>query len=95
MPPRTILSLPDVRLLVSSSHSYTLPSSHTTSAFAVTSGAVLAARRLLSRVPLWSWAIVALAAAISYSHIYVDVHYPADTAAGLLLGVACGCIGAW
>lgn len=94
MRPRPFLSLPDVRLLVSPPHSYAFPSDHTTSAFAAASGAALAARRLLGRVPLWGWAMMALAAAISYSRIYVGVHYPTDVAAGLFLGIACGWIGA-
>ena len=37
---------------------------------------------------------MALAAAISYSRIYLGVHYPTDVAAGVLLGLACGWIGA-
>ncbi len=52
MRPRPFLSLTSVRLLVSAPHSYALPSGHTTDAFAAASGAVLAARRLLERVPL-------------------------------------------
>lgn len=66
MRPRPFLSLPDVRLLVSSPHSYAFPYGHITDAFAAASGAVLAAKRLLGRVSLWGWAMLALAAAISY-----------------------------
>lgn len=92
--PRPFLSLPDVRLLVSAPHSYAFPSGHATSAFAAASGAVLAAKKLLGRVPPWGWAMVALAAVISYSRLYVGVHWPTDVAAGVLLGTACGWIGA-
>ena len=71
MRPRPFATPDEVRLLVSAPHSYAFPSGHTTSAFGATSGAVLAARRLLRRVPLWGWAMLPLAVAISYSRIYV------------------------
>jgi undecaprenyl-diphosphatase len=93
--PRPFLSLSDARLLVSAPSSYAFPSGHATSAFAAASGAVLTAKKLLGRVPPWGWAMLALAAAISYSRLYVGVHYPTDVAAGVLLGIACGRIGVW
>jgi undecaprenyl-diphosphatase len=92
--PRPFLSLDEVRLLVSAPHSYAFPSGHTTSAFAAALGVVLAARRLLGRVPLWGWAMFPLAAAIAYSRIYVGVHWPTDVAAGGVLGLASGWAGA-
>jgi len=94
MRPRPFLTFPDVRLLIPEPSSFAFPSGHTTSAFAAASGAVLAAKRLLQRVPLWGWGTLALAAAISYSRIYVGVHWPTDVAAGMLLGLASGWLGA-
>jgi len=94
MRPRPFLALSDVRLLIPEPSSFAFPSGHTTSAFAATSGAVLAAKRLLRRVPLWGWGMLVLAAAISYSRIYVGVHWPTDVAAGVLLGFASGWAGA-
>ena len=38
--------------------------------------------------------MLVLAAAISYSRVYVGVHYPTDVLAGVGLGLACGWIGA-
>jgi undecaprenyl-diphosphatase len=90
MRPRPFAALPDVRLLVPEPGSYAFPSGHTTSAFAAASGTVLAAKRLLGRVPAWGWGMLALAAAIAYSRIYVGVHWPTDDAAGMLVGTACG-----
>jgi hypothetical protein len=40
------------------------------------------------------WGMLVLAA-ISYSRVYVGVHYPTDVVAGAGLGIACGWIGAW
>lgn len=91
--PRPFAVLPDVRLLVSAPPSYALPSGHATSAFAAAGGAALAARRLLGRVPAWSWGMLTLAAAVAYSRLYVGVHWPTDVAAGVALGLASGWVG--
>lgn len=94
MRPRPFLTLPDVRLLVAAPHSYAFPSGHTTSSFAVATGVLLAARKVIRKAPLWGWGLLVLAAAISYSRIYVGVHWPTDVAAGMVLGVVCGWLGA-
>jgi undecaprenyl-diphosphatase len=93
MLPRPFATLPDIRLLVPEPGSYAFPSGHATSAFAAASGAVLAAKRLLGRVPAWGWGMLALAAAVAYSRIYVGVHWPTDVAVGILLGTVCGWVG--
>ena len=92
--PRPFASLPDVRSLVAEPSSYAFPSGHATSAFSAATGVVLAAKRSLKRVPWSGWGMLVLAAAISYSRVYVGVHYPTDVLAGVGLGVACGWIGA-
>jgi undecaprenyl-diphosphatase len=94
MQPRPFLSLSDVRLLVSPPTSYSFPSVNVAYAFAASSGTSLAAQRLLGRVPLWGWGFLALAAAISYSRVYVGVHYPGDVLVGALLGVFVGWLAA-
>ena len=94
MQPRPFLSLPDVRLLVSPPSSYSFPSVNVTYAFAASSGASLAARRLLGRLPIWGWSILSLAAVISYSRVYVGVHYPSDVLGGALLGISVGWLAA-
>lgn len=62
--------------------SYSFPSGHTTSSFAVLG-------------VLWSlnsnykyWALI-LAVLISFSRIYLHVHYPSDIIAGIILGLIC------
>ena len=93
MRPRPFLVLPDVRLLVAAPHSYAFPSGHTTSSFATATGVLLAARKVLGRTPVWSLGMLVLAVAISYSRIYVGVHWPTDVAAGTVLGMASGWFG--
>jgi len=90
---RPFAVLEHARLLVATPRSYAFPSGHATSAFAASSGAVFAAKRLLRRVPVWGWGMLALAAAVSYSRVYVGVHWPTDVAAGVLLGLASGWVG--
>ncbi|QIN83171.1 phosphatase PAP2 family protein [Rubrobacter tropicus] len=92
--PRPLASALDARLLVPRPSSYAFPSGHAASAFSAATGVVLVARWSLKRVPFWGWGMLALAAAISYSRVYVGVHYPTDVLAGAGLGIACGWIGA-
>ena len=94
MRPRPFAVLPDLSLLVGAPHTYAFPSGHTTSSFAAASGTLFAARKLLGRVPAWGWGMLALAAAIAYSRLYVGVHWPTDVAAGVVLGLASGWAGA-
>jgi undecaprenyl-diphosphatase len=92
--PRPFASLPAVRTLVAEPGSYAFPSGHAASAFSAATGVLLAARRSLGRVPAAAWGMLVLAAAVSYSRVYVGVHYPTDVVAGAGLGFACGWIGA-
>lgn len=77
---RPPLSNPVPEPLVESPSTYSFPSGHATVSFACATVLVLAVPRL--RTPLF-----ALAALISFSRVYVGVHYPFDVLAGAVLGV--------
>jgi len=60
--------------------------------FSAATGVLPAAKRHLKRVPWSGWGMLVLAAAGSYSRVYVGVRYPTDVLAGVGLWVACGWI---
>jgi len=75
--------IPDVRLLVGCTGSFSLPSNHASNMFAIATVAWLGFRR-------WRWALFVLATGVAYSRVYVGVHYPGDVLFGVLWGVGLG-----
>lgn len=69
---------------------YGFVSSHAANFFAV---AVLLCS-MVRRRGLW-WAMLAWAALVSYSRIYLGVHFPGDVLGGALVGVGVGLLVAW
>jgi undecaprenyl-diphosphatase len=80
---RPPLANPDPAPLVHLPATYSFPSGHATVGFACATVLALA-------VPRLTWALVALAALIAFSRVYVGVHYPGDILAGAVLGVGLG-----
>ncbi len=80
---RPCKELADVRMLVPCSSGLSFPSSHAANTFA---GAVI----LSYYFRHYTWVYFTAAAAISFSRIYVGVHYPFDVLGGALLGAAIG-----
>lgn len=72
-------AMPAVHVLIARSGDFSFPSDHATAVGAIAVGLTLTNRR---------WGIPALVAAIGMAaaRVYVGVHYPADVAAGLILG---------
>ena len=67
--------------LVDTPATYSFPSGHATVSFACATTLALAVPRL--SVPLYTLAVL-----ISFSRVYVGVHYPLDVLAGAILGIA-------
>lgn len=70
---------------------YGFASSHAANTF----GVALFIFLLLRRHYAWISAIFIWAALVSYTRIYLGVHYPGDIAVGALVGSACGLIAFW
>lgn len=77
-------SLTDEEQIINRPRFYSFPSGHTTASFAMVGVSLLRCR------PLTCLGIFLLASLISFSRIYLRVHYLTDVLAGVLLGTACG-----
>ncbi len=76
--------LDDDDLIVDRPRYYSFPSGHTAASFAFV-GVALIRCRLIIILP-----IILLASLISFSRVYLRVHYLTDVIAGVLLGLVCG-----
>lgn len=76
-------TLSGIHLLMGCPHSFSLPSSHAANCFSIATLFSLEYRRVV--LPL-----VAIALLVSYSRVYVGVHYPLDVFSGALVGGICG-----
>jgi len=79
---RPSADIPAVNLLISKPLSYSFPSGHTTSSFAV-------AGVLAKYFKPYSVEFFSLATLIAFSRLYLYVHYPTDVLAGIVLGLIC------
>ena len=66
-----------------SADKYSMPSGHTTAAFAIATALTLRYPKPYVYVPAYAWA-----AFVGYGRIYLGLHYPSDVLAGALLGTA-------
>jgi undecaprenyl-diphosphatase len=77
---RPAVADPDPDTLVGLPATFSFPSGHATVSFACATTLALA-------VPRLRWPLYALATLISFSRVYVGVHYPLDVLVGAVLGV--------
>ena len=77
---------PDIVLLIRAPLDYSFPSMHTCSS-------VACAGVLWRRNRGWGTCAAVLAAAIAFSRLYLQVHYPTDVLAGMVLGLMCAYLG--
>jgi len=84
---RPCRALPHIEVIGKCGKSSSFPSDHAVAAGAVVVGLLLVTRRLLA------WIGVIAALLIAFSRLYLGVHYPHDTLAGLALGAAVSLVG--
>ncbi len=66
-----------------SADKYSMPSGHTTAAFAIATALTLRYPKPYVYIPAYAWA-----AFVGYGRVYLGLHYPSDVVAGALLGTA-------
>jgi membrane-associated phospholipid phosphatase len=72
----------NLRLLVPCGAGFSFPSSHAANSFAVST-------LLTIYYPKFSWVFIVFALLVSFSRIYVGVHYPIDVVGGAATGIIC------
>ena len=77
-------SLDDDEQIINRPRFYSFPSGHTPASFAMVGVAILRCR------PITFVPMILLAGLISFSRIYLRVHYLTDVIAGVILGTTCG-----
>ncbi len=70
-------------LLIENPPHYSFPSGHTTASFSVAAVTIV-------MCPVLAPAVTMYAAMISFSRLYLLVHYPTDVIAGIIIGIICG-----
>lgn len=73
------------RYLIGLKKSMSFPSSHAANNAAI-------ATLLTIRYPKWKWIPIIIAVLVSYSRIYVGVHFPIDVFGGIVIGFGCALV---
>jgi len=82
--PRPYATLDNVHIMhKDSADRYSMPSGHSTAAFAIATSLTLRYPKPYVYIPAYAWAIL-----VAYGRIYMGLHYPSDVIAGAALGSA-------
>ncbi|MEG0378578.1 MAG: phosphatase PAP2 family protein, partial [Eubacterium sp.] len=81
--PRPFVTYPEEKLITKKPVGYSFPSGHAVTSFA-------AATILTANNPIFGLATIPLATLISFTRMYLFVHYPSDVACGILIGIGTG-----
>ena len=84
---RPCFALNHVRLLITQPHSYSFASSHAANSAAVATVTWICFHRGELVEKLFTGIMIFYALAISFSRVYVGVHYPGDVLAGMVIGI--------
>lgn len=84
---RPCFALDNVRLLISQPRSYSFASSHAANSAAVAVMTWIFFHRGALVEQLFTGVMIFFALALSFSRVYVGVHYPGDVLAGMLIGL--------
>ncbi|WFD09403.1 phosphatase PAP2 family protein [Tepidibacter hydrothermalis] len=82
---RPFIDHPSFNLIIKPPSSYSFPSGHTASSFAV-------AGVLIRELKKYGIVFLVLATLIAFSRLYLFVHYPSDIVAGIIMGLMCAWI---
>ena len=85
---RPCFALDHVRLLINQSRSYSFASSHAANTAAVATTTWLFFHRGALVEKLFTVMMALYAVMVSWSRVYVGVHYPSDIFAGMIIGIA-------
>jgi undecaprenyl-diphosphatase len=85
---RPCRAIEGIRLIVACPKSFSLPSGHSITSFAVAVPLFYLTREYIALI--WRFYPLLLASAIAFSRLYLGVHYPTDVLAGALMGAAIG-----
>ena len=78
-----------IQVLITKPRDFSFPSGHTSASFAAATALYLAKERKLFATTL------VLACLITFSRMYLYVHYPTDVLGGMIIGVISGALGYW
>ena len=83
-------AIPGLVRLIEAQSDFSFPSGHTCASFAA---AFALYKTLPGKRKIWKVLCIVLAVLISFSRLYVGVHYPSDVLAGALIGLFAGWAG--